>query len=239
MAGTGDQTSLNAAQEAADRHATAGHLALESMHEIRNPLETLGHLCYLTEQVRTYMRLADEQLRTLSRITSQTLSFARPSHDRKPVDLVALVDSALRIHNRSLNAKRIHLVRKHPETLVTPIQSARMLQVLSNLIANAVDSMPERGKLTLRIRARHRHVELLVADNGHGISSESMDKLFQPFFTTKQDGGNGLGLSLSKRIIEDHGGTLSVRSSTRPNQTGSVFRIRLPRESGSHTRQVA
>lgn len=240
MAGTG--TSLAAATpdfnlEAADLRATAGRLAFEIMHEIRNPLETLGHLCYLAQQdaenpdgVRDYMRMAEEQLRNLSRIASQTLSFAKLSQDRKPMDLVELAEAALRVHQRSIEAKRIHLVRKLPTDLVANIQGSRILQVLSNWVANALEAMPEEGQLTICVKRCSGCVELLIADNGQGIQPEAMEKLFQPFFTTKQNEGNGLGLSLSKRIVEDHGGKMTVRSSVRPGRNGSVFKIRLPHE---------
>lgn len=205
------------------------------MHEIRNPLEALGHLCYLAEQeaerpecVRAYMRMAEEQLRSVSRIASQTLSFAKLSEERLPINLVHLAEAALRIHQRTIEEKRIHLVRKLPSDLTASVQGSRILQVLSNLIANALESMPDKGKLTLCVKKCSGCVEFLVADNGAGIGPESLEKLFQPYFTTKQAGGNGLGLSLSRRIVEDHGGKMSVRSSVRPGRNGSVFRVRLP-----------
>lgn len=221
--------------EARDQRALAGHLALEIMHEIRNPLETLGHLSYLAyqeaenpEQVRTYMRMADDQLRHVSQIASQTLSFARLSQESKPIDLVTLAESALRIHQQTIEAKRIHLVRKLPQDLVASIQGSRILQVLSNFIANALEAMPDEGQLTVCVKKCSGCVELTVADNGYGIHPDSMGKLFQPFFTTKESVGNGLGLSLSKRIVEEHHGKLFVRSSVRPGRTGSVFKMRLP-----------
>ncbi|GAA3751812.1 sensor histidine kinase [Terriglobus aquaticus] len=223
------------AREAADQRITAGQLALEIMHEIRNPLETLGHLCYLAEheaenpaQVRNYMAMAEEQLRTLGRIASQTLSFAKLSQESRPIDLVTLAEAALRIHQRTVEARRIHLVRKLPRELTASIQASRILQVLSNLIGNALEAMPDEGQLTFRIRKCSGCVEFVVADNGSGIAPEAMEKLFRPFFTTKETGGNGLGLSLSKRIVEDHGGKISVRSSVHPRRHGSVFKVRLP-----------
>lgn len=222
--------------EADDQRATAGQLALEIMHEIRNPLETLGHLCYLAKQqsddpaqVRTYMDMAEEQLHTLGQIANQTLSFAKLSHESAPVDLLQLAESALRIHQRTIEAKRIHLVRKQTSDLQATVQASRILQLLSNLIANALEAMPYGGKLTLCLKKTSTHVEVTVADNGSGIPPEALDKLFQPFFTTKEHEGNGLGLSLCKRIVEDHRGKLAVRSSVRPHRHGSVFKVCLPR----------
>ena len=221
--------------ESKDQQAIAGQLALEIMHEIRNPLETLGNVTYLAsleadnpDQVRSYMRMSEEQLRNLGLIAGQTLSFAKLSREHEPIDLVTLTESALRIHQPSIEAKRIHLVRKLPKDLVASIQGSRILQVLSNLIANALDAMPEEGQLTISVKRCSGCAELLVADNGYGIHPDSMEKLFQPFFTTKGNGGNGLGLSLSKRIVDEHEGKLFVRSSVRPGRTGSIFKIRLP-----------
>ena len=222
--------------DAADQRATAGHLALEIMHEIRNPLETLSHLCYLANrqadepgQVRAYMDMAEEQLRTLGQIANQTLSFAKLSQQSEPIDMLQLAEAALRIHQRTIEAKRIHLVRKHTNDLHVTAQGARILQLLSNLIANALEAMPRGGRLTVCLKKTSTHVEVVIGDNGSGIPPESLDKLFEPFFTTKQNDGNGLGLSLCRRIVEDHGGKLAVRSSVRPHRHGSVFKACLPR----------
>ena len=221
--------------ETKDAHAAAGRLALEIMHEIRNPLETLGYLSYLafqeaddSDKVRAYMQLAEEQIRTVSLIASQTLSFAKVSQTATPIDLVKLAEAALRIHRSTIETKRIHLVRKVPSDLTAHVQGARILQVLSNLIANPLEAMPEAGQLTVRLTKRIAGIELLVCDNGCGIEAESMQRMFEPFFTTKGDGGNGLGLSLCKRIVEDHGGKITARSTARPGRSGSVFKVVLP-----------
>ncbi len=106
--------------------------------------------------------------------------------------------------------------------------TGEMLQVVSNLIVNALDALPEDGVLYLRLRKRRGQVEFVIADNGHGIPPDHGDTIFQPFFTTKGDGGTGLGLALSKRIIERHNGRIRVRSSVRPGKSGTAFKISLP-----------
>ena len=219
----------------ADERATAGLLALEVMHEIRNPLEALGHLTYLGRQeadnpdkVRKYMDLAAEQISILNKIAGQTLGFARLSQSRKSVDLINLAESALRIHRRTIEAKKIHLVKDLPSNLSAEVRAGQILQVVSNLIVNALDALPENGTLSLRLRKRKDVVHLLIADNGQGIDPEHIDKIFQTFFTTKEDSGNGLGLALSKKIIEEHGGKISCRSSVRSGRNGTAFRICLP-----------
>jgi signal transduction histidine kinase len=213
----------------------AGQLALEVMHEIRNPLEALGHLVYLTgqqagdpEKVLKYTRMAEEQMATLNRIVSQTLGFARTAAVSKPSDLVELAEAALRIHQRTIDAKKIHLVKDLPAGIVAEIRKGEILQVVSNLIVNALDALPADGTLTLRLRKRTNMIQMLIADNGHGIPAEHAAAIFEPFFTTKAERGTGLGLALSKKIIERHGGRIWVRSSVQPGKSGTTFRISLP-----------
>ncbi len=219
----------------AEERATAGQLALEMVHEIRNPLEALGHLVFLTlaecrdhEQVMKYMHMAEEQMETLRHVASQTLGFARPASALKAIATVALAESALRIHQKAIHDKGIYLVKDLPEDLSAQVYSGEMLQVLSNLIVNALDALPVGGTLRMRIRKSVDQLFFVVADNGHGISEENRKQLFQPFFTTKGELGNGLGLALTKRIVERHRGTITVRSSIRPGKSGTVIRISIP-----------
>ena len=210
-------------------------LALELMHEIRNPLEALGHLTYLAreeaddgEKVRKYMLLAEEHVTTLNRIASQTLGFARVAQNPRPIDLIDLAEAALRIHQRTVESKRIHLIKNLPKDIVASVHAGQMLQVVSNLIVNALDALPEEGTLSLRIRKGSDGVHLVIADNGHGIKAEHLDRVFEPFFTTREESGNGLGLALSRKVIEDHGGKICVRSCVREGRQGTVFKISLP-----------
>ena len=115
-----------------DEHAIAGQLALELMHDIRNPLEALSHLTYLAlqeadkaEQVRKYMLLAEEQIAILGQYTRQTLSISKPSSAHKPSDLVSLAKAALRIHQRTIDSRKIHLVKNLPENLIAEVHSGR------------------------------------------------------------------------------------------------------------------
>jgi signal transduction histidine kinase len=219
----------------AEERATAGQLALEVMHEIRSPLEALGYLIWLTveqaeepETVRTYMRQAEEQLTTLTRIANWTLGVARDASAPSAIDLAALAEAALRIHQRTILAKRVHLVKDLPQELVVQVYTGEMLQVISNLIVNALDAMPANGTLCLRLRKSGGEVRLLIADNGHGIPKEHFERIFQPFFTTKNEQGTGLGLALSKKIIDRNRGKIRLRSSVTPGRSGTTFRISIP-----------
>jgi signal transduction histidine kinase len=219
----------------ANERALVGQLALEVMHEIRNPLEALAHLTYLAsneandcDQVRAYMRLAEEQIWNATQIANQTLGFARANRSVKPIDLAALAEAALRIHQRTIQAKKVHLVRDFSAGVMVAAHTSQMLQVVSNLIVNALDALEEEGMICLRLRKRQGEVRLVIADNGHGIPAEHCDRIFRPFFTTKAERGNGLGLALSKRIVEFHRGTICMRSSVRPGKSGTLFKVSLP-----------
>ncbi len=221
--------------ERSDQQTTAGQLALEMMHEIRNPLEALCQLAYLTKaeaenpaQVRMYMGLVDEQIDTLRHVISTSLGFAKSYGQPKSTDLVGLANAALRIHQRRIDVNQIHLVRKLPPDLVTALHAGEMLQVLSNLIVNALDALPADGTLHVRLRRCDSCLYILIADNGHGIPEQHLDAVWRPFFTTKGECGTGLGLALSKRIVERHHGTIAVRSSVRQGKSGTVFRITIP-----------
>lgn len=222
-------------EENRDQQITAGQLALEVLHEIRNPLEALGHLTYLPlqspndpEKVTTYMGLAEEQLATLNRIVSQTLGYARRGSKPGLSSLVELTEAAIRIHQRTIEAKKIHLLKDLQVGITAEIRAGEMLQVVSNLIVNALDALPAGGILAVRLRRRNGGVFILISDNGSGIPAQHSRKLFEPFFTTKEESGTGLGLALAKRIIEHYCGRIRVRSSVRPGKSGTTFRISLP-----------
>ena len=218
-----------------EERGAAGQLALELMHEIRNPLEALGYLNYLAfncadqpAKVREYLTRAEEQLATLNHIASQSLGFARSLSAPRPVDLVGVAEAALRIHRRTILEKRVQLVKDLPDKLVAEVYAGEILQALSNVVVNALDALPPDGTLCLRLRQREGEIEFVIADNGHGIQPEHTSKIFQPFFTTKGDRGTGLGLPLSRNIIERHHGKIHLRSSVRPGKSGTIFKISLP-----------
>ncbi len=215
--------------------AAAEHLALEVLHEIRNPLEALGNLTYLAfeeagdaDKVRKYMRLAGEQMTLLNHIASQTLGYARSFAVPKSTNLGELMRSATRIHQKTIDKRKIHLIKDFSEGLTLEVYSGELLQVFSNLIANALDALPIDGTLRLRFRKRQNEVHFTIADSGQGIPKENLQEVFEAFFTTKEEKGTGIGLSLSKRIVEHHRGRIRVRSSVRPGRSGTTFRVSLP-----------
>jgi signal transduction histidine kinase len=232
------ETKLGVASEAlrrAEERATAGQLAMEVMHEIRNPLQALEYLVFLTrrdaedaEKVRGYMHIAEEQMATLSQIATGTLCLAKDSPSPQSVSISVLTEAAVRIHQRTIESKGAHLVKDIRGEIVIEAYTREILQVVSNLIVNALDAIEENGTVHLRVRKCGGRVRIVVADNGHGIPKENAARIFQPFFTTKEGRGTGLGLCVSKRIIDHHEGTIRVRSSVRPGRNGTAFQISLP-----------
>lgn len=220
--------------EASNLTATA-HYAAAIMHEINNPLEAALNLNYLLQaeadhpdKVRTYCRLLDEQLHILVRIAHQTLSFYRPQEIKEPTPLAMLADAAIRIHQKKIAARNIRLLRNLSSDAMVMAHSGEILQVLSNLVANALDALPDHGVLQLRVRRRGQRVDVLVADNGHGIPGPIHTRIFEPFFTTKKERGTGLGLAISKTIVEKHQGKIRSRSSVLPGRSGTAFRLSFP-----------
>jgi signal transduction histidine kinase len=224
----------------AEERATTGLLALEVMHEIRNPLEALNNLVYLAVQakndppaVHIHLNAAQEQIKTLNAIAHEILGYSRSANVPKPVRVAAVAEAALRIHRRTIEAKNIRIESELPDDVVAELRKGEVLQVVSNVIKNALDALPSGGTLRLRLRRHGGEVQFVIADNGAGIPKENLDEIFQPFFTTKGENGTGLGLSLSKAIVERHGGRIRIRSSVRPGKSGTAFKISLPAVSGA------
>ena len=231
----GSWISIEQAMRESESRAVAGQFSAAIMHEINNPLESISNLAYLVEQeagnpakVREYIAILQGEVANVTRIARQTLSFYKPSDVRMPTDLAAVAESALRVHKHRIEAKQIHLVKDLANEVRVEVHPGEMLQVFSNLLGNALDALADHGILCLRIRRRNQQVHITIADDGQGIPEEILSTIFDPFFTTKKEKGTGLGLTLSKSIVEGHKGKIKVRSSTRPNRLGSAFRISLP-----------
>lgn len=235
-----------AARKAADllrrteKLAAAARLSATMAHEINNPLAAVMNLLYVAQQVEgmpqaahEYLQRAEQELDRVAHITRQTLGFYRESKLPEPVDLAALIESVLRLYSNKLMVKKI-VVRRNFEPC-PPIQglAGELRQAVSNLIANAIDAVEERGTISVALRpapaGQQEMVEILVSDDGMGIDTQHADSIFEPFFTTKKEVGTGLGLWATRSIIERHGG--SVRLLARSGgEAGAVFSIQLPRE---------
>lgn len=229
---------LAAAEEAlrrAEIRATVGQLALEMVHEIRNPLEALSHLTFLARQqaqepdkVIHYLNLAEEQMDHLRYISGKTLGYSKSAFSIEAADLVKVAEAALRIHQTSFKRNNVRLITDLPEKMIVQIHFGGMLQVISNLLANALDAVSGSGSIRLRMKGHRNEVHILVADNGHGIAPEHIRSVFEPYFTTKGDHGTGIGLTVVEKIVNGHRGRIRVRSSVRPGRCGTTFRVSVP-----------
>lgn len=212
-----------------ERLATAGRLAATIAHEINNPLEAVTNLIYLARsapagEARRYLQMVEEELSRIAHITKMTLGFYRDSGAPTPVDIAELVREVLALYEAKLHAKNIHVHSdlEYPQQVFG--SKGELRQVIANLVANAIDVLPPGGELTVATADSDAGVQLRVADNGHGIPDENLTRIFEPFFTTKAELGTGLGLWVTRQIVEKHGGTITVESSA----AGTCFTICLP-----------
>jgi PAS domain S-box-containing protein len=222
-----------------EKLAAAARLAATVSHEINNPLEAVGNLIFLArrnpalpEGVKEHLLLAEQELARVSHITRQTLGFYRESTLPTSVDIAAIVESTLKLYSNKLQHKQIKMRLALDACPPLLALGGEIQQLVSNIIANAIDALPLDG--TLRIRssvtrlAQENAIALVVEDDGPGISPENLERIFEPFFTTKQDIGTGLGLWVCKEIATRHGGSVQVRSKHENGTTGAVFTIQLP-----------
>jgi PAS domain S-box-containing protein len=241
-----DITELKRAEAAllqSEKLAAVGRLASSIAHEINNPLESVTNLIYLarqdagSEEVRSYLETAERELRRVAVITNQTLRFHKQATKPRLVSCEELFESVLSIHQGRVVNAHVRIERRNRGDAAVMCFEGEIRQVLNNLAGNAIDAMhPRGGLLLLRSRAGtewstgRRGVVLTVADSGEGMSPAVMKRVFEPFFTTKGDSGTGLGLWVSKEIIDRHQGSLRVRSSQREGHHGTVFTLFLPAE---------
>ena len=148
--------------------------------------------------------------------------------EAKQFDLVEIAESALRIHAHRLSSGSIELRKDLPEQLMVKAMGGELLQVFSNFILNAMDALPEKDAvLCFRIHSDKERAHITISDNGHGIHPSVLKRLFEPYVTNKSS-GTGVGLWLSKRIVDKHQGTIRFRSSHQPGKSGTTFRVSLP-----------
>lgn len=220
----------------AEQLSAVGQLAAGVAHEVRNPLTSIKMLVQLglEEGVsipRDDLRVIESEVRKMEQSLQTFLDFARPPKPaRQPTNLQEIVTKVLGLTRGRAEKQHVTVrVYSPPDPIILTADPGQLQQVLVNLVLNALDAMPTGGIIHLIVRPGAGRVEIEVADTGPGIPLDLLPKLFSPFVSTK-DTGMGLGLVISRRIAEDHGGTLTAAN--RPGG-GSAFTFSLPRDSGS------
>ena len=231
-----------AALRSSDKLANIGRLAATVAHEIHNPLDAIGNLLYLLEHSATvsdndreHVRMAREELDRVAQITQQMLKFNRESREPVPVTLNDILENVLTLYHGKITQRRATVDRRYERALPVVAFPGELRQVFSNLVGNALEALPAHGRLVVSLSdsrdwrdLRRPGVRVTIADTGSGIPTEFRARITQPFFTTKGEKGTGLGLWVSRGIVEKYGGSMRFRSCTASGRSGTVFSVFLP-----------
>ncbi len=214
-----------------ERLAAIGELAGMVGHDLRNPLTGIKNAAYYLKkkgttiseaQAKEMLETIDKSIDHSNKIINDLLDYSREMHlELTEYALPTLLDEALRMIQVP---DRIQIVNHVLEETQIRVDADKMMRVFINLIKNAIDAMPEKGTLEITAAKQEDNVEISFADTGTGIPKETLPKIFTPLFTTKAQ-GMGFGLAICKRIIEAHGGTITVETEV---NKGTTFTITLP-----------
>ncbi len=230
-----------AAMQMSEKLALTGRMTSVIAHEINNPLEAITNLMYLLRSelngdgpAARYVDQVEGELQRISGVTKQTLRWNRENHDQpKPFELWALVEEVLRLFAGKIRNKELEVEREGASAISGWGVPGQIRQVLAILVSNAVDAAPVGGRLLIRALAQDGNIGFVVEDNGQGMSLSTQARLFEPFFSTKGDLGNGLGLYISREIVERHEGRIEVKSG---EGTGTTMTVWLPGRYPKHAR---
>lgn len=236
------QLHAEAALRETEKLAAMGRVASIIAHEINNPLAAITNIFYLLrdhpsldEEARSLAEMAERELHRVSHITRQTLSFYRESKHAISIHLPDLLDDVLELQQRAFISTGITVRKRYFPVAQVSGFPVELRQVFLNLIGNAIQAMPDGGILGVHVRETtdwtrsQRGIVISIIDTGNGIQPEDADQLFQPFFSTKSTKGTGLGLWISKGIIQKYDGRINCRSYRRKDGCFTCFRVFLPR----------
>jgi light-regulated signal transduction histidine kinase (bacteriophytochrome) len=228
-----DRREREVALRMTEKLALTGRMTSVIAHEINNPLEAITNLLYLlSEQVqdndvaRDYVEMAESELDRISGITKQTLRWSKESIQTAEYGTAgAVFEDVLRLFAGKVRNRQVNVEVVGGENIRFFGVIGQIRQVVANLMSNAIDAVPVGGRVWMYATTEKDMMEIVVGDEGKGMSEETLRHIFQPFYSTKGELGNGLGLYISKEIIERHRGQLVVDSS---EAKGTTVRVRLP-----------
>ena len=219
----------------AEHFATLGELATGLAHEIRNPLAGIAGVIDIiardlpaTSAARAVIKDVREEIAQINRIVTDLLQTARPHPPQiRRSDLNVTVEHSVNLARQQALSRPIEITfKKDPELPQIEHDSDQVHQVMLNLLLNSIQAMEGAGKITVEVALRDGMASISVSDTGRGIPDQDLPNIFRPFYTTKGN-GTGLGLSLARRIVEDHQGRIEVSSSL---GKGTRFTVLLPME---------
>ncbi len=222
-----------------EKLAAAARLSATMAHEINNPLEAVANLIYIAKGIKgtppdavECLTLAEQEVERVSHIARQTLGFYRETNVAERIDIRALVESVLKIYSNKFKSKDIAVTCEFEKCPLLDGRAGEMKQAIANLIGNAADAVGVHGSITVKLRCEGvdsgTNVHLTIEDDGPGIKPEQLHQIFEPFYTTKKDVGTGLGLWVTKEIVDRHGGKIEVEMLEGARQKGAAFVIILP-----------
>jgi PAS domain S-box-containing protein len=232
------------ALRASEKMAATGRMAATISHELRNPLDSVIQLLYILKQSnrlgdteRQQLDVIDQELQRMIEVTKQTLAMHRQGAAMVPVNLAKLLDGVLLLYGNKIRSSKICVERRYDWLGEVPGFPAELRQVFTNLIVNAVEAMPTGGGLRIRIRHTGRPrpngcdgVVVSLLDTGTGIPKDVRKHVFEPFFSTKGEKGSGVGLWVSRGILQRHHGTIRVHSDSRVGRSYTCFQVFLPQK---------
>ena len=221
----------------AEKIAATGRMAATIAHEINNPLEAIVNLHYLLRPMISdpdginYLNSIESELARVSHIAKQTLGYYRETAFASSTSLSELVLHAITIYEPRCTAAGIEIRRFLDSSRKIMLRRGEMMQVISNLISNSIYAMPAGGILSLSVNDAERSgdgVMLTIQDDGVGISADSLPQVFDAFFTTRSTVGTGIGLFVTKQLVEGHGGQIEIESTNDAEKHGTIVRVFLP-----------
>ncbi len=217
-----ENNKIERALRTTEKLAAAGRMAATVAHEINNPLEAVTNLVYLAkrdlannDRVAGYLEMASRELDRVAHITRQTLGFYRDTSSPVRLNVTETLDDLLLLYEKRFESRKIKVVRRYDREVEITALAGEVRQAFSNLITNG---------------SRQPGARITILDTGSGIEPRHRKDIFQPFFTTKADVGTGLGLWITRGIVEKHGGAIHVKSRAGGNDHGTAFSIFLPVE---------